>query len=486
MRRLLLLALAVCGLAHAEPPPHLELVATPAWKGWTRHGRPTEVEIRLSADTATRAAVELVAGRRTVHAGLDLEPRRVARLHVPVGPAESVAASVRLEGAPLLRRDIELAQSESPLLGVGLSADDDFRLEGFHSIALSASDLPRNASAFATVDALVLDATTLATLEPRQLDALLGHAAACGRIVVLNADDRLRQLLQGAGGCGERALMIAASLPQARRMLKSSLAARLPSPASLGSVGELARPGLVVWNRVAVLLAACFAVAILAAVMLSSWPLLLLTPAVLSAAVLGALHVMRPPSQLLVWGEGESGAQVARYQAWQRFPGVVRERARVPIPGRLAASVGPCDADQAMRLELDPNRGHAASAEFDNRLFGQVALCYSGSFPMTRAMALRVRPDGSSVVRNEGPTAWPDGLLLAGGLVHGLPKLGPGAGMAFGPGTGRADRSALVRTATMRLPPDRGAALWPLELAGVVDATVESRGWLLLTATPRP
>jgi hypothetical protein len=280
--------------------------------------------------------------------------------------------------------------------------------------------------------------------------------------------------------------MIAASLSQARQMLESSLAARLPSPASLGSVGELARPGLVVWNRVAVLLAACFAVAILAAVMLSSWPLLLLTPAVLSAAVLGALHVMRPPSQLLVWGEGESGAQVARYQAWQRFPGVVRERARVPIPGRLAASVRPCDADQAMRLELDPSRGHASSAEFDNRLFGQVALCYSGSFPMTRAMALEVRPDGSSVVRNEGPTAWPDGLLLAGGLVHDLPKLGPGAGMAFGPGTGRADRSALVRTATMRLSPDRGAALWPLELAGVVDATVESRGWLLLTATPRP
>ena len=104
---------------------------------------------------------------------------------------------------------------------------------------------------------------------------------------------------------------------------------------------------------------------------------------------------------------------------------------------------------------------------------------------MTRVMAVEAWLDGSRVVRNEGPTAWPDGLLLAGGLVHDLPKLGPGAGRTLGPGTGRADRDALVRTATMRLPPDRVAALWPLELAGVVGVTVESRGWLLLTATPR-
>ena len=58
-RRLLLLGLALCCLASASAQPRIELSAAPAWKGWTRPGRTTEIDIRLTSDVETRASVLL-------------------------------------------------------------------------------------------------------------------------------------------------------------------------------------------------------------------------------------------------------------------------------------------------------------------------------------------------------------------------------------------------------------------------------------------
>ena len=259
-----LLGLALCGVADAIAQPRIDLAATPAWNGWTRPGRATEVDIRLSADVATRATLDVVAGRQVVRADLDLEPGRIVRLQVPIDSAEDVAVSAESPAAPPQRREVRIAQSESPLLGVGLVTGDPVHLEGFHTVTLVADDLPRNASAYSSVDALILDAPTLGALDQRQLGALLAHAAECGRIVLLNTDLRVRRVLDGMGGCGGRAVMSAASLADAREMLKSSLATSIAPAMSLVGVRELAQPGRVTWNRVLVLLAAYFAIAGLA------------------------------------------------------------------------------------------------------------------------------------------------------------------------------------------------------------------------------
>lgn len=484
LRRLLPLALALCGMAHAATPPRIDAAVTPAWKGWSRPGRATELDIRLSTDAATPATLDIVAGRQSVHADLDLQPGRMLRLHVPVSSAERLEVSVAPSAATSMRRDTGLSLSESPLLGLSMSTGDMARLEGFHTIALAADDLPRNASAYSSVDALILDAPTLGALDPSQLAALLAHAAACGRIVVVNADARVRRLLEGAGRCGGHTLMSAASLSQATAMLESSLATRMPAAMSSAGAAELAGPDHGIWNRVAVALAVYFAAAALAIMFLSSLPVLLLMPVLAAVAVLALLHSPRPPSQLVVWSEAESGAPLARYQAWQRFPGLVREHTRVPIPPLLASSAQPCESTQAIRFDFDASRGRATFAEFETRLFRVVSLCYSGSFPMARAIAIEARTDGALDVRNAGTKAWPQGRLLAAGLVHDLPALGPGAHTTVGANTGRPLRDAVARTAMTRTQADGAAALWELELGGVADVPVGSKGWLLVTVAP--
>ena len=480
-RLLLLLGLALCGMAHAATPPRIDLSLTPAWKGWARPGRATEIDVRVGADAATRARLELVVGRQSVRADLELQPGRVLRLHLPASAVEGLVATIAATDGPTRRHEIAISRSESPLLGVGLASDDSVRLAGFHTVALTADDLPRNVAAYASIDALILDAPTLGALDPSQLDALLSHAAGCGRVVVVNPDPRLRRVLEGAGACGGQALMTAASLAVARDLLESSLATSLPAVLPATGIGALTRPDHVIWNRVAIGLAVYFAGAALALLFSVSWPALLLTPALAVVAMLALLHFMPPGSQLVVWSEGQSGAQLARYQAWQRFPGLERARARVPIPPRLAGSAQPCDPAQAMRLDFDAGRGHAAFAEFETRLFRQVSLCYVGSFPMARAPAVQAQTDQGFEVRNAGTQAWPRGRLLAAGQVHDLPALGPGAATTIGARIDPAPRDALLRTALARTQPAAAAALWELELAGVAELPAAAQAWLLVS-----
>ena len=504
---LLLPAFALCAAAQAAVPPRIELTATPAWQGWSRPGRSTEIDIRLSTDTAVRVAVEVLAGHQTVRSELELQPGRVSRLHIPAGPAAKGAVTVVLTtppdaaspaGLPVLsgpseKRELAIAQSESPLLGAALAAGGPVGLDGFHTVALSAQDLPRNASAYSSIDALMLDAPTLAALDQRQLAALLAHAAACGRIVLLNADAGVRQALVAAGGCGGLTLMTAASPSEARQLLTSSLAAGGSAAITATSLAELSRPAQATWTRLAVALAVYFAAALLVPVFVvsRSWAVRVLVPvtvpALATAAVLALLHTLQPPSQLRVWSEGESGAQVARYQAWQQFPGQARERLRVPIPPQLAAAAQACDPTQPMRFDFDAARGQLTSAEFETRLFRQVRLCYSGSFPMARALATELRADGLREVHNTGPTAWPAGLLLAQGKADALPAVAAGAHMAIGAAAGRPPGDAVVRAAMARIRPDPEgvAALWPLELAGVAGESIDSMGWLLVSVVPR-
>ena len=190
LRCLLLLGLALCGMAHAVEPSHTDLTAEPAWKGWSRPGRASEIDIRVTAETARRTTLEVVAGLQTVRADLDLQPGRTVRLQIPVSSVERVTVSVGSPAGPSERRDVVLAQSESPLLGLALVTGESVSIDGFHSVSLGADDLPRNSTAYSSIDALVLDAPTLGALDQRQLGALLEHAAGCGRIVVLNTNER--------------------------------------------------------------------------------------------------------------------------------------------------------------------------------------------------------------------------------------------------------------------------------------------------------
>ncbi len=489
MLRRLLLLLAVCGAAAVQAEPRIELTATLAWGGWARPGRPSELDLRVVTDRATRATLAVESGRHTVHAGLELQPGRPLTLHLPLAPAEHVQLTLAPQDGALLQRALAIAHSELPLLGVLQADGSAIELPGFHSVALTPEALPRQVAAYAGMDALVVDATTLAALEPAQLGALLGHIAGCGRVAVVDADPNLRRLLDGAGGCGGRVLLHAASAAGAAEALAASLDIPLPTPMSAAAVGELAASDTTAWQRVTAALAVYLALAVLLALLVGTWPAVVGAGATGALAAWGLPQLLAPQAQLLVWGEADSGARLASHHALQRVVGSARDRVTMTIPPLLAPSVRACDAQQTMHLRFDPASGLVTRAEFDIRLFARATLCYAGSFPVARTLSVETQPDGAHLLQNRGGSAWPAGWLIAGGRAHELPALAAGARAPVGQPARVADTrmglDAPLRMAFMRLSPAAVAALWPLDLAGVGGVPAATQGWLLVSV-PSP
>ncbi len=482
LRLPLLVGLALCGVVHAAAPPAAELTAAAAWKGWTRPNRATEIELRVAALAALPATLEVVAGRRTARMRIDAQPEVPMRVHVPVGAGDGVRLQLHRADGSTERHELKLSRSESPILAVALAAGGQVRLDGFHSVAVGAEDFPRNASAYAAIDALLLDAATVEALDARQLAALRARAGACDRIVVVELERATKRQLDGAAGCHGAPLMSASTPAEALQLLRGSLDKPQPRPMALATLRELARPDHAAWTQVAALLGVYAASAALLLIFTVTWPGWILAPLLGSVAAMVWMHTAQPPSRLAVWSEGSSGAPSASYQAWQQYSGVRREQLRFALPPQLAGGVQPCDATQPTILDIDPRSGQARAAEFGLRLFGQASLCYAGSFPMSRAFAVDEPGTDLHRVRNVGASAWPAGSWLAEGLTYALPALAPGTAAEMPVGSGHPPEDLAQRLAATRIANESSAALWALDLRGVTGIPVERQGWLLVTA----
>lgn len=469
------IALALCSSASVLAEPGVELTVTPAWGGWTRPGRPTEVDVRIaSSDVARRLPVSIDAGRQTLHASAVLEPGRPLRLHVPVATSDGL--TVR---AGEVARNMSIARSESPLLAIALHGNESAELAGFHAVAIGADDLPRNVSAYASIDALAIDATTLGALDERQLSALTSHVAQCGRTLVLDADPRVQSTLRAAAGCGGQALVLAPSLQQGLNALEASLANTRAAdvtavrPSDIGPIVANAT-----WQHVVVLVAVYFIAAALALGWLPTPWLRVGAPIAATLLVFVVLHALTPAAELVVWSEAESGAHYARYRAWQTFSGTHRGESQLQVATALA-SVMPCDSRQRWHMEFDAISQQTITAVFDTRLFHQTSMCYAGELATARQVRLERPENGAITIRNAGTTPWPAGAMIIADRVLDLPPLAPGAS-ALLTASERDIDARVLRLARSRASAAGAAALWRVD-SSTSNLPAGAKGWLLVT-----
>jgi hypothetical protein len=403
----------------------------------------------------------------------------LARVAVPVAAAERIVVTVAPDGMAAQQREVSLAFAEMPMLAWVAPVRPPPSVAGFHVVEVDATALPQNGAAYASIDALVIDRTVLGSLSEHQLSALLSFMAGCGRTLLLTDTPAAAGLLRAAVGCGGRNFAEAdtadAALTRLGGLLDSG-STHTPHPMALGALGGDA---LGPWMLAVTVLALGLAATALAGIFSGSLLAIVCVPALVAVAGLLFLQSRPQDTQLLVWAETRGSDGVAQYRGMQLAPASRRGDFDLPVPAVLAEPQA-CTARSPSQWAWNVQERRYTSARFDGRLFATAAICFRGSFPVTRDAAAIARSNGEVDLRNAGPASWPAGTLLRDNRVHALPALAPGASLASRGGPGAEPATAVERLAVARTPFDGLGLLWPLDLQGVSQAPRGAQAWLLL------
>ena len=476
---LTLQALALAAALAAPSADALELEAAPAWQGWSRPGRTTELELSLAG--SGHVTITVVADRQRVTTTVAPEPGRPARLRLPVVAASVVAVSAATPAGGTVRVSVPLALAESPLLAVVTATADVAAPPGFQRVAVPAGELPVNAAAYGSIDALLIDAASLAALDAGQWTALLGYVGSCGRTVMLGATDEAARLYATAAGCGGGAFALAATAVEAQDALAELLHRAVAAPPAATGLASIAADDLGQWHAVVLALAVAAALLLLGTVFLPSLAAQVAIAAV--AAIGGAWFVQSRPveSQLLVWAEAGPGDRLAQYRALLRSTLARHGGTDLSMPAELA-DPRPCRELQGATWAWSADDRRYEAIAVQGHLFERVSLCFGGNFPIARAAQWRDAGDGRIAVRIQGASNWPAGTLSWQGTLVPMPSVTPGAEFIAAPEAASGPASAAARQALARTLPGAVAILWPLDLGPVQQAASRSQGWLLLTA----
>jgi hypothetical protein len=476
----MLLGLLAAAAPAARAASALVVEAVPAWQGWSRPGRSTELEIHVTG--RGEATVTIASDQQRIVTAVALSADRPVRLRVPVAAASTVTVSAAVDAEAPAAVTTALSLSESPLLAWASSREEPPpSVAGFRTLSLAPAALPGNTAAYASIDALVISAGTLSALDEEQMVALLGHVATCGRTVLVGADPDTASLFASGAGCGGRALGAVPDTSGAGAALAGLLQQSPREPPRAGSLAALSGADLTSWRLVLATLAGCAALLLLCAVFTPSLPLLVIFAGTLGLAATWFVQSRPTAARLAVWAEAGPGERLARYGALQRSTVQRRGAAVVDLHAELAAPTT-CRERRDATWHWDAAQRRFARITVPGRLFDSVSLCYSGSFPVARSAAWRVADDGRAVLRNTGPSEWPAGQLLWRGTVQALPGVAPGADVVLATDTADGAANAVERLALSRTPPNDAALLWPLGLGTVAGAPAQSQAWLLVAA----
>ena len=469
-------------LGEAAPP---EIEAVPAWGGWSRPGRISEIEIRLVSQRRETATVTIRSPSNAIRSTVDLAPGALGRLAVPVSAEESIVVAVERDGRKGATTDARFSLSESPLLAWVAKGPPPATSAGLHAVAITPAQLPVTASAYSSIDALVIEREVLASLSQAQLAALLSYLAGCGATVLVSAAPDDEALLRSAVGCGERKFALARSTSEAGERLAGLLAQSVDLAPETPTLAAAFAPDLTEWHRVTAILAVCAAAVLILGILTSSLFAAVLMPALLAAGAVVLLQTRPVEPQLTVWAETDSGERVARYRGLQRATIPRRGRVDVSVPEELARPHA-CGRLRPLEWRWDAAGAGFSSVSFDGRLFATALLCYAGEFPVARAAVATQVDAGRLTVVNAGASGWPPGRLAWNGRLFEVGKLETGQGIDIDVAAGVPATRGAESMAMLRTPVDRPSLLWPLDLSRVASAPPGTQAWLLLRAAAVP
>lgn len=420
-----LLVVAAFGPASADA---LVVSARPAWDGWLRADQPTEITIRVASEAGGQLRLAL-ADRSVVYRHTTLlEPDTEFVWRVPLSPpsGQPLRLEAQLGLQETVAAEIPLRRYHAPLPLVAVLSGKPTVLESDRMTAIHvANDVaPYHASSYGAMDLLVIHRESLQGMVREQLLALRGHAANCGRMVVVGFTPAAFASFLELAGCHGRFLAAApstAQLGEAIKKLVTEPPIPLPSAVSLRTLLEDEA-----WSRpvrsVAWFLALYIVVLLLT--LISRFASRFFVGASLAAALIAWVSWSLSPETVerVTWAETVSHADVARFVSLLRVRGNGGEVTLDPSPG-----TGPLQPLQDTELRVDSGSGSdgAARVSFDARLLSVHEFTASGVSDWPAPVSVEWQEATPRIV-NHGPDSSPPGLLAWDDHKYSVPALGPG------------------------------------------------------------
>ncbi|MGH0033636.1 MAG: hypothetical protein ACQGVK_01270 [Myxococcota bacterium] len=502
-----LLALGAGGAAQGDEGDSLAAQARAAWDGAARGGTWTELAIRLVSPRGGRVELAAAPQWETAPGAASAVPSRWSG-EVEAGVPRSVRLPVWLppeaEGAPLrleldagsaahstLRVPLRWLAPAERVVAVPSAIEPQLASRGdgvrpIHRVGAGPASVPAHPRSFEVADALVLDAATLAALDPEQLAAFEAHLGRCGRVVVVGVGEpaiRRGRRLAGCGGAHFRWVAGSREVEAALDALLSAQVAPLPDARRLAEVFESGRPTGA--GTALVGFFALYAASLVAAGAFRRAPLSYVALAVGAALLLGAALWISPEArsaavwvQLPATSDPSEAPSVARFSALLQLGGTSPGRLRLGLPEVMGLPSSSENGGASAHRFAD---GSGPAVEMEVDLLSASALHWMGSIRWRPPLALQMQ-GADPRVWNRGEAASPAATLLWSGQAFAVPPLE--AGQSWAPTAAEPlDPTRLPRWLARRRRVEEGASLAWAEVPAVLAEALHpatASGWTVI------
>ena len=448
-----------------------------AWAGAVSSTAFTELTLRAATSMDATVAFEVAGPSTVVATSMQLhngEPA-IARMPVVSGDLDGVVLRYSVDDAPWQELDAgRLERGPGEFVLVGESAINVLGdVPGTTIVA--ANDLPGLSSAYTHVAAVALGGDALGRLDEAQLRAFLEYVGLCGRVLLIDPTDQVKQLVSQRAACGRRYFATSSAdgdIATALEMLMTRGADRLPDEQALGGLLE---------SRGADIRLIAFYLGgfLLIFVVLTAAPRsrgVALAFSVLLTALAGFFWDGGNKHVFVAWAETTTTDSVARYSSLERASATGRGPQVLQLQSLARSPMHITGRSLVLNWSEIASERHL---DWSASLLQEMRVFAMGSFPVEPR--LRASADGTEVIvcnRSDGHTQ--PAYLHWQGNNYEVPALAPGERWTTNESNITVEVSAHLRLLAHRTANSELALLRPLE---VPSNGSDQRAWLMTTET---
>ncbi len=433
--QLFLWILAWVSISAAKADTSLQIELTPAWNGYYRLGKSTEIGVRLISQGSGRVAIKAGKLLQTI----ELEGGVPKSAGFPVLPDNSGTVSLHIDrqddsGSPI-EKSVSLTASKVPniaLVTEGLTIQDrQVITQQLHHIdkdnffSITAQTLPRYDPGYEAVNTIIIHYPGLKNLDEQQIQALSRYLTHCGKMIALEFPETIYSKLKKIAGCNGDFLASASTPFEFSDQIKNLINL---TPDSLPELSALsaAMTERGIYDPYSLLLGFCFGyliMVIMTALIGRNKYTLFIVP-LLATVITIVIWFKQPPERhLLSWLQMGSQHTSARYSAFLTLRGTGRWQESINLP--TAAVLSEVNSISGQALHFNGEHPDVITTDTQFSLLSSAEWYWQSSLEIDAPLKLKIE-NQQPIVTNTSQQTLQAGLLKWNGEIYPLPALHSG------------------------------------------------------------